>query len=427
MALVTGLVFGLAPALQAARNNQNDSLRTDNPGGGTQRSRLRKALVVGQMAISLLLMMAAGLFMRALGRAQQIEPGFDSSNVAIATFDVGSAGYDVTSARAYYEELQTRLAAMPGVQGVAFAAMLPLTNSSSGTNFSVEGFEPAGSERGDNSVNFNFTTVGRGYFNVIRMPLVAGREFDASDRADAGRVAIVNETFARRYWPQGSALGKTLRRGSTAITIVGVARDAKYSTLNEELRPFVYLPLAQNWTSRAHLFVRTNDDPLAAAGMIREAARIGHPLLPIPEVSTLRAATSMGLLPQRVAAGVTGSLGALGLVLAAVGLYGVVAYSVSQRTREIGVRMALGADRDNVLRLIVGDGMRLVLTGMGIGMVLAYALTRVMGQFLFGVSPIDPLVFAAMPLMLAVVALAASYIPARRAALANPLTALRGE
>jgi predicted permease len=426
-ALLTGVIFGLAPALQATRADQSVSLRSDTPGGGMRRTRLRNALVIGQMAVSLLLLMSAGLFVRALGRAQRVEPGFDPGNVAIATIDVGTAGYNEARARVFYDELRARISGIPGVSAVSYAPMLPLTGSSSGTNFTVEGFTPPGSNASDNSVNFSFARVGPGYFDVIRMPLVAGRGFEAADRQDSPGVAVVNEGFAREFWPSGSAIGKTLRRDGTPITIVGVTRDAKYSSLNEEGRPFIYVPVSQDWSSRTNLLVRTSGDPLAFASAIREAVRTGDPLLPIPEVSTLHAATSVSLLPQRVAAGVTGAMGALGLLLAAVGLYGVVAYSASQRTREIGVRMALGADRGNVLRLIVREGMRLVVAGMGIGMVLAFGITRVMTGFLFGVSPIDPLVFAVIPVSLGAIALLASYLPARRAASASPLTALRGE
>jgi ABC-type antimicrobial peptide transport system permease subunit len=212
---------------------------------------------------------------------------------------------------------------------------------------------------------------------------------------------------------------------SVATTVVGVARDAKYSSLNEPLRPYIYIPIAQDFQSTTNLFVRTSGDAAALGPIVRDAIRSIDPLLPAPDVTTMDAATSVVLLPQRVAAGVTAVMGALGLILAVVGLYGVVAYTVSQRTREIGLRMALGADRANVLRLILRDGMRLVIIGIGIGMLLAFAATRVMTNFLFGVSPLDPLVFAVIPVGLAAVTLVASYLPARMAAATDPLEALR--
>jgi predicted permease len=427
VALLTGIVFGLAPALQATRADQNASLRNDTPGGGRQRSRLRDTLVVGQMAVSLILLVAAGLFVRALERAQDVQPGFETRGVAAANIDVGTAGYDEARARAFHDELRSRLTNTPGVSAVAYARHLPLTGSSSGTNFSVEGYVGPEASGGDNGVNVNFAVVSDGYFDVIRLPLVAGRGFAATDGPGTPQVAVVNETFARRFWPDGTAIGKVLRSGSTPVTIVGVARDAKYTSLGEEQRSFVYLPLAQNWTSRVHLMVRGDGDASSLAPAIRQAVLAGDRLLPSPEVTSLQSAASVTLLPQRIAAGVTGAMGALGLLLTAVGLYGVVAYSAGQRTREIGVRMALGADRGRVLRLILGGGMRLVVTGIGLGVVLALAATRVLQGFLFGVSPLDPLVFTVIPLGLAAVALLASFLPARRAAAANPLTALRGD
>jgi len=236
---------------------------------------------------------------------------------------------------------------------------------------------------------------------------------------------VVNESFARTYWPGVDPVGRVIHYDSAAVTIVGVARDAKYSSLSEPLRPYIYLNAEQNWSNATNLLVRTNGDPAALSTIVRDAVRALDPLLPPPPVMTMETATSVVLLPQRVAATVTGVMGALGLILAVVGLYGVVAYTVSQRTREIGVRMALGADRKSVMRLVLGGGMRLVAIGVAIGMLLAVGATRVMSAFLFGVSPLDPLVFAVIPLGLSAAALVASYLPARRAAATEPLDALR--
>lgn len=263
------------------------------------------------------------------------------------------------------------------------------------------------------------------YFTALRIPLLRGRDFLPTDDATAPRVAVVNESFAATYWAGTDPIGREFFEDSTVVTVVGVVRDAKYASLDEPLAPFRYVPLAQQWQSATNLFVRTSADASMTSSMIRNAVREVDPLLPPPSVVTMDAATSVALLPQRVAAAVTGAMGGLGLILAVVGLYGVVAYTVSQRTREIGVRMALGADRRSVLGMIVRDGMRLVGIGAGIGMVLALAATRVMARFLFGVSPLDPLVFAVIPLGLGAATLVASYLPARRAAATNPIEALR--
>nr|MDQ6925690.1 ABC transporter permease [Candidatus Eremiobacteraeota bacterium] len=274
----------------------------------------------------------------------------------------------------------------------------------------------------------SFGDVDAGYFAVMKMPIVAGRGFTAADDERAPRVAVINQAFARRFWPTG-AVGRTFHRGKEAVTVVGVARDAKYARLGEALQPFVYFAIGQTAApaNHAELLVRTSGDPTRLAPAIRAAVRAFDPQLPAPTVTTLSAATSGVLLPQRVAALVTAVLGFVGLLLAAVGLYGMVAYSVGQRTREIGVRLALGADRRDVVRLVVGEGMRPVAVGMAIGLLLAFGATRLLRSFLFGVSPLDAVTFVGGAAMLTAVALTASYLPARRAAATNPVRALRAE
>ncbi|MGH7524307.1 MAG: FtsX-like permease family protein [Gemmatimonadales bacterium] len=313
---------------------------------------------------------------------------------------------------------------------VSFVTPVPLTGATTSDEYRIEGYVPEHPDGPDGMVGVDIATVSPGYFNVVRIPLARGRDFAASDDATASHVAIVNETFARTYWPGANPLGRTFTGGgpftaATTWTVIGVARDARYTSLGEPAHPFAYLPLAQNWESDVHLLVRTTGAATSLTAPIRDAVHGLDPLLPTPPVLTLDAATSVVLLPERIAAVVTGAMGLLGMVLAAVGLYGVVSYTVSQRTREIGVRMALGADGATVLGMVVRDGMRLVLIGVVIGMVLALAGTRVMRGFLFGISPLDPVVFAVIPIGLALVTLLASYLPARRAATVDPLVALR--
>jgi predicted permease len=282
----------------------------------------------------------------------------------------------------------------------------------------------------------SFVDAGAGYFDAVKMPIVEGRGFTASDDERATPVAVVNQAFARRFWPGGSAVGRTFHRDKDVVTVVGVARDAKYSSLRESLQPFVYFAFAQTESPAAHaeLLVRTGCppkvggcDPARLAPTIRAAVRELDPLLPTPAVTTLSAATSGVLAPQRMAALITSVLGAVGLLLAAVGLYGIVAYLVGQRTREIGVRMALGATQRDVLRLVVTDGMRPVAVGMGVGLLLAFGVTRLLMAFLLGVSPLDAVTFVAGAALLTAVALLASWLPARRAAATDPVRALRAE
>ena len=312
-----------------------------------------------------------------------------------------------------------------GVVAVSYTADLPLSNYRSSDDLRIDGSAvPPASERG---TPVSVTDVDAGYFEVMKIPLIEGRGFTANDDERAPRVAVVNQAFARRFWPTG-AVGRTFRRGNEVFSVVGVARDAKYSSLGEALRPFAYYPVRQTGVKyHAELLVRTSGNPARLAPAIRAAVRNFDPLLPAPTVTTLSASTGAVLLPQRVAALVTAVLGFVGLLLAAVGLYGIVAYLVGQRTREIGVRLALGAGRHDVLRLVVGEGMRPVAVGLAIGLLLALGATRLLTSFLFGVSPLDAITFIGGAAVLTVAALTASYLPARRAAAMDPVRALRAE
>jgi predicted permease len=433
VSLATGVAFGLVPALQAARVDVTARLRNESAAAGSRRSTAQSVLIAGQMAVSFLLLVAAGLFLRALDRGRHVDLGFDPSNVAVADFFVGMSRYDDVKARLFYRSLRDELAQTPGVVAVTYAGDVPLSNYNS-VALRIDGSAvPPASESG---TRVPFVEVDAGYFEVVKMPIVEGRGFTADDDERAVRVAVINQAFARRFWPTGGAVGRTFHRGNEAVTVVGVAHDAKYSSLGEALRPFVYFAIGQAAEPAGHatLLVRTGCRPKMdgcdasrLAPTIRVAVRRLDPLLPTPAVTTLSAETSGVLAPQRMAALVTAVLGFVGLLLAAVGLYGIVAYLVGQRTREIGVRMALGADRRDVLRLAVGDGMRPVAVGMAIGLVLALGATRLMMSFLFGVSPLDAVSFVGGAVMLTAVALTASYLPARRAAATDPMRALRTE
>ena len=424
VALLTGVAFGLAPALQASRLDFASALRGDTAGSGRSRSRLRNALIVGQVALSLVLLTASGLFVRALDRGRRVDPGFDVSNVAVAGFNVGTAGYDETRGRAFYDALVARISSLPTVLHAGYARLLPLSMTNSGTDISIDGFSPPGKRSGD-SFTVMIDEVDPGYLDVTRLPLVAGRGIMASDNRTAPSVAVANQAFVKRYFPNSDGIGRTFKLNDTTVTIVGVVRDSKFKKLDEAAEPFLFFPFAQHWRSNVNLVVRTSRDPASLGPAIREAVRAIDPNLPMPAVTTLQQATRVVLLPQRVAVAVTGVLGILGLLLAAVGIYGVLSFSAAQRSSEIGIRVALGAVRRDVLRLVVGEGMRLVGVGMAIGLALALLATQALKPFLFGVSPFDPVTIVAIGGTLASVALLASYLPARRAASADPAISLR--
>lgn len=426
VSLATGIAFGLAPALQAARTDIAGRIRDGAQAGGSRRSRAGNALVVGQLALSLLLLVAAGLFLRALQRGNRIDPGFDATGVSIASLNAESWGYDTTTGRAFFAALRQRLESTPGVSSVSYTDVAPLTGSSSGGRIHVDdAASPAQADAPGSGIPVRANYVDADFFTTLRIPIMRGEPIRARDDAHAGKVVVINEVLAAKLAPGGNAVGLTFTYNGDKLTVEGVARDAKYAWLTEETPSFVYLPLAQHWMQRQVLMVRGGLPPTQLATAIQRAVRSIDRGLPPPIVSTLREANSIVLLPQRVAAIVTGALGAIGLIMATVGLYGIIAYSVSRRGREIGIRVALGAKRADVLGMVVREGMTLAALGVAIGLVLAAAATRLMASFLFNVSPLDSFTFLGMSLLFLCIAFVSSYLPARRAASADPMTALR--
>ena len=425
VSLAVGLIFGLVPALRSASRNPVTLLRSSSPGAG-RRTLTTSGLIVAQMACSLVLLTTAGLFARAVAAGAAIDPGFDARQVSLATFNTQSFGYDENRSRGFYLRLRQRLESTPGVEGVTYADRIPLTMSNSGASVSLDGSGAAGRERTRMRVEVGI--VDSRYFETLRIPLFAGREFTPADVAGAGAVAIVNETFVRRAWPgisPSAAIGRTYFSADRPVTIVGVAADSKYSTLSEPPTPFVYRPQAQRWDSAQSLFVRVNGDPVAAARIVQDAAAAIDPLLPRITVTTLAHEASIALLPQRVAAIVTGVLGVAGVVLAAIGLYGLVSYGVTLRLREIGVRLALGASRGDVVRMVLAQGLRLTVAGAVLGLVAGAFATRLLKAYLLNVSAMDGIAFSGAVLVLLTVAILAAVVPARRAGSADPLIALR--
>lgn len=427
VSLLVGLLFGIVPALRSAGCHPVALLRTSFAGGG-RRTWTSSALIVAQMTCSLVLLTTAGLFVRAVVAGASIDPGFDARHVALASVNTQSFGYDESKGRAFYVTLRQRLEATPGVAAVTYADRVPLTMSNSGASVSVDGAGASGKERTRMRVEVGI--VDRGYFDALGIRLFAGRDFTAADVSGNGAVAIVNETFARRAWPSISpsgAVGRTYLSGDRPVTIVGVASDSKYSTLSEAPTPFVYRPQAQLWGAGQTLFVRVNGDPAAAGRTVQEAAASIDPLLPRLTITTLTREASTALLPQRVAAMVTGVLGLTGLVLAAIGLYGLVSYGVALRLREIGVRLALGASRADVVQMILAQGLRLTAVGAGLGLVASVFATRLVRSYLLNVSAMDAVAFGGALGVLVAVAVLAAVIPARRAGSADPLIVLRTE
>lgn len=431
VSLTTGAVFGLAPALQATRPALVTALKDTAAQGGYRRSRLRNVLVVAQLALSLILLIAAGLVGRALQRLQTMNPGFDTRNALTMSFDLGLQGYDKEKAQQFYSRLVERVQALPGVRSAGLANSLPLSLNYNSSYVYVEG-QP--SERGANVPLAMTGAVNPRYFETMGSTLVAGREFTDQDREKSELVAVVNETFARRLLPgvksSGDALGRRISiRGEKGpfVRIVGVARDGKYFNISEEPRSFVWGPITQNYTSTASLVVRTAGDPRAAIAAVRNEVHSLDPNLPVYDVKTMTEHMRLALFPARIAATVLGCFGFVALTLAAIGIYGVTSYSVAQRTREIGIRMALGAQLNDVLRLIIAQGIKLTVIGVALGLGGAFALTRAMSSLLYEVSATDTTTFVVVSVVLVFVALVASYLPARRATKVDPLVALRYE
>jgi predicted permease len=428
LALLTGVLFGLAPALQASKPDVVPVLKNELvPSAAGHRGlrgllSLRQVLVVAQVAMSLIALIAAALFLRELRNAQRIDTGFETRGVLVMNFNLLREGYTPERGATFYDQIVERVAGLPGVQGAAIAQVSPLAGGFARSVF-PEGADTTTTGR----ILVQVNTVGTGYFQTIGIPLVRGRDFARSDTAESPKVVIVNQTMAAQFWKGEDPLGKRFKffGDDDFTTVIGVARDSKYNGVAEDPQNFIYQPMTQNYTPQATLHVRTAGDAASLAGAVRGAARELDPSLSVFNVRTLAEQVSNSLQPLTMNVLMLAVFGALALLLASIGLYGVASYAVAQRTREIGVRMALGAQPSSVIGLVLGQGMILVGIGLAIGLIAAYAAAGLMSTLVRVVNPHDPVTFAVTAAGLGTVALLASYIPARRATRIDPLIALR--
>ncbi|HEY1249976.1 MAG TPA: ADOP family duplicated permease [Thermoanaerobaculia bacterium] len=421
---LTGVAFGLLPALHASRAPIESVLRS-TASTLARRSVARGVFLGAQVALCLALLATAGLFTRSLSRALAIDLGFRPAGMTLAKVRLGLQRYDPPRAAAFLDDLTRRLSAQSGVRAVSWTGILPLSGEESVETFEAEGYAPAAGEKPVAQV----AVVGAGYFRALQVPLAAGREFEASDRGDAPPVAVVNEAMARRYWPGRSPIGRLLTVDKPR-RVVGVVRDARFASLSAAAEPYAFAPVLQFPTAALDeltLVVRADATPAVAAGWIRAAVRELDPSLPVTAVGPYADVIAGLLLPQRAGAALLGVFGALALLLAAFGIYAVVSYSVAQRTREVGIRIALGAAPAEVRGLVVRQSAAPIAAGLAAGLLLAAAAARLLGGLLYGVAPLDPIAFGAATLALAASGLLAAWVPARRASRIDPIAAIRTE
>ena len=426
LSLATGILFGLVPALRASRPDLVTSLK-DEVSPSSRRSRrfnLRNIIVISQVAISLVLLISAALFVRSLQKMQGVDPGFRTDNAFLMSVDLDLQGYTRARGRAFYQQLTERLKALPGVQEVSLVNFFPLGYDNFNEFVLIEGHEPPPDGE---QISIATYIVDPEFFKMMDIPLLRGRNFTGQEREDSPGVAIINERMAERFWPNEEALGKRFRfegeRGPL-LEVIGIARNSKYRSLGEPPRSVIYISNTQEYAAAMDILARTSGDTAQTIAAARKEVQALDANLPIKSVMTFDQAVDSSLWRERIGASLLGMFGFLGLVLTTTGLYGVIAYSVVRRTQEIGIRMALGAKPKNVVRMVVKQGMVLILIGLAIGLVLAFIVSRLLANVLYGVVA-DPLPFLAVPVIVIVIGLLACYFPARRAAKLKPQIALR--
>jgi predicted permease len=425
VSILTGLVFGIVPALRSSGTSVSEMLKEETRTVGRSRSRISLAntLLAGQVAVSLVLLVVATLFLRSIEHEYTIDPGFDTKHLALFMLYPGQAGYDQPRTEQFYKQIHSRIGSVPGILSVSWASNLPLWGRKE-IGVTIEGQEQ---RKKSEAISAVVNTVDLDYFAALGISFVAGRDFTQDDRDISTPVAIVNDTMAAKYWPNQDAIGKRLQlpQGKQFVQIIGVVKTANYQSLGEAPQACVYLPLRQNYSDTMILYVKTERDPSTTLAAVQNEIRNVDPALPLEDVRTGTKVIDQALWGAKIGVGLLGIFGLLALGLASVGLYGIMAYSVSQRRREIGVRMALGAGQSDVSLFILRQGMVVVFSGIAVGGGIAFLLGRALSRFLYGVSPNNPLSVGGAALVLLVVAFAACYLPARSATRVDPLVALR--
>jgi predicted permease len=428
--MATSLIFGLVPALHASKGDLVPILKGEASDVGKRLGGLplRKLLVVGEVALSVTLLTGAALLLRSLVRTLAINPGFDpNKNVVMLNMAPPFLyGYNDNQATALYESLMERLRALPGVKQASYARRPSLVDDEGGETQEVR-VSGALPREGEHGVRIRYNIVSPDYLPTMGTRLVRGRGFEPQDGPASPKVVLINQTMARRFWPQGDPVGQWLRIGKEQYQVVGVVEDGKYLTIHEPSQPYLFFPFAQMFSGEASLFVEMESDSRGVVHAIMREARSVNEKVPIVGSLTLKQHMQYALYADRMAAGLVGSLALLGIFLAAVGLYGVISYSVSRRVHEIGIRMALGARATDVAKLVLRQSLGLVLGGVFVGLGMAIAVTRLMSSILWGVKPTDPIALGGGVFFAVAVSLAASYIPARRATKVDPMVALRYE
>ena len=431
ISLATGLVFGLAPAWQSSNPDVVPVLKGDPEAALRGKRRafgLRNVLVVAQVALSLVVLVCGGLFIKSFRKAQTMDPGFDNPNGLIVSLSPQLVGYDEEQARNFYKQIVERVSHVPGIDAASLARTLPLGDSSNSNGPILKEGETLA--RGSAGRNIMTNVISPGFFKTMQIPILEGRDFDDRDQQKTQRVVIVNQRMAQTLWPGESAVGKRIFIGAEsrdALEVVGVVKTGKYRALAEDPKPFFYYPTSQRRPSTMLLVMRSSVDPRSLVSAVRSEVQALDRRVPVSGVKTMDEHKTYALWAPNMAASFSLAFGVVAMLLSAVGLYSVMAYVVSQRTREVGIRMALGANRADVLKMITRQGMRLAAVGVGIGLLLSLALAQVMSSLLIGVSGYDVSTFILVPTLLAGVALVACYLPARRATKVDPLVALRYE
>jgi putative ABC transport system permease protein len=434
ISIATGIVFGLAPALRASRRDIVGTIKDENPSLVKEHKifTLRNVLVVTQVAVSVVLLVGGGLFLRSMGRGGSIDPGFESERAAIISVDVSIGGYEEEVAgRAVYDRYLQRVAGLPGVQSAALASHIPF--SFFGSNQYPIRLPEVTVQSNDELDEVHYATVSANFFDTMSIPILQGRAFSPQDAGNSPRVAIINETMAKHYWESTNAVGRTFMLGrigqEEAIEVVGVAQNTypELDDLRGESEPYFYLPFLQSYNESAIVIVGTTGNPTVMPDLLRRELRELDPRIPVFKAATMAEHLQSSVIIQKVTAGFLSAFGFLTMILASIGLYGLVAFSVSQRTREVGIRVALGAQTKQVVRMVLRQGVWLIVAGLVVGLPIAGLAMLPLSGHLLGVSTLDPVTFVGVSVLLLTVAIVASYVPARRAAAQDPMTALRYE